>query len=72
MALNRTYISDADEFIADLLKKKPELEHKQQELRNTWWDKDFIDPEEQRKFKKNTVPIHGYVYFDYSDHATKN
>lgn len=72
MGLNRTYTSDTDEFIADLLKKKPELKHKQQQLRNTWWNKEFIDPNEQLEFKKNAVPVHGYTYFDYSNHAAKN
>lgn len=73
MALNRGYVSEADKFIDNLLKQKPELKTRQKILRSTWWDTDFINPEEQQGYAKNNVIRPGYVYFNYNkDNYTKN
>lgn len=66
MAKDTKYISETDKFISQLLKDKPELVKTQKELRSTWWDKDFIDPSEQKAYEDNSAPKHGYAYFDYS------
>lgn len=72
MAINRRYVSEADEFIAGLLKQKPELKQKQKELRSTWWDKDFVDLGEQKTYSESSAPKHGYAYFDYSADVKKD
>ena len=66
MALEKNYVSETDNFIKDLLKKKPELKEKQKALRSTWWDRGFIDPEEQKEFAESAAAKTAYAYFDYS------
>ncbi|MDQ5920457.1 MAG: hypothetical protein QG673_513 [Pseudomonadota bacterium] len=70
MAINREYVSETDEFINNLLKQKPELKIKQQILRSTWWDTDFINAEEQQEYAQGTVLRPGYVYFNYTNKNT--
>lgn len=72
MALEKMYVSETDEFIKSILKQKPELKEKQKQLRNTWWDKGFIDQSEQESYKDSSAPKHGYAYFDYSDQVKKD
>jgi hypothetical protein len=72
MALDRNFVSETDTFISDLLKKRPEIKTKQHQLRNTWWDRDFVDNAEQESYKKSAAPKHGYAYFDYSHEAKKD
>lgn len=67
MALEKNFVSDVDTFINNLLQKKPQIKANQQRLRSTWWDKDFIDNEEQQTYKDSSTPKHGYAYFDYSN-----
>ena len=66
MALEKNFVSDVDKFISNLLHKKPQIKAKQKELRSTWWDKEFVDNEEQQTYKESALPKHGYAYFDYS------
>ena len=69
MSLNRRFVSEVDTFINNLLQKKPQIKETQKRLRSTWWDKDFIDNEEQQIYKDSSTPKHGYAYFDYSSDA---
>lgn len=69
MALDRKFVSEVDNFINNLLQKKPQIKATQKQLRSTWWDKDFIDNEEQQTYKDSQAPKHGYAYFDYSSDA---
>ncbi len=62
---NTNYVSDTTKFINELLNKNPQLTNKQKSLRSTWWDKNFIDLEEQKDFKESDIPQNGYVYFTY-------
>ncbi|HMT02072.1 MAG TPA: DUF3460 family protein [Burkholderiales bacterium] len=62
---NTNYVSDTTKFINELLNKNPQLKKKQKILRNTWWDKNFIDLDEQKDFKESDLPQNGYVYFTY-------
>ena len=72
MAIDRKYVSETDTFISNLLAQKPEIKQKQQCLRHTWWDKNFIDQAEQKNFAQSSTPKHGYAYFDYSSNDKKN
>jgi len=67
MAKDTTYVSEIDSFITNLLKQRPEIVEKQKNLRNTWWDKGFIDQAEQKTYAQSETPKHGYAYFDYSN-----
>lgn len=60
-----TYISDIDNFIHGLLEQNPELITKQQKLRQTWWDKDEVNLEQQENYNKSEVKAGAYVYFSY-------
>ena len=72
MAIDRKYISEIDEFINNLLIKNPKLKQQQKELRNTWWDRNYIDQQEQGAYQENAAPKYGYTYFDYSNDIKKN
>ncbi len=72
MAKDTTYVSDIDQFITKFLQEKPELIDKQKTLRNTWWDRGFIDQEEQESYSQSEVSKPGYVYFDYPHNAKKD
>lgn len=61
---NTAYKSEAMQFINTLLEKTGNHEH-QMQLRNTWWDKDFIDQEEQKTNHESEVRHSSYVYFSY-------
>ncbi|MDD3266506.1 MAG: DUF3460 family protein [Burkholderiales bacterium] len=65
---NTKYQSEATQFINTLLNKPGNHEH-QMELRNTWWDKEFIDLEEQKSYAESEVKNDGYVYFSYDTKA---
>lgn len=64
MAKNTKYVSEATLFLRNMLQEKPELITKQKELRSTWWDRDDIDSEEQKKYKESNVSVHGYSYYE--------
>lgn len=65
---NTAYKSEAMQFINTLLETPNNHEH-QMQLRNTWWDKGFIDQEEQKSNHESEVKHTSYVYFSYP--ATK-
>ena len=71
MALEKNFTSDIDKFLNEMLEKKPQIKSNQKVLRSTWWDKDFVDNEEQQTYKDSSAPKHGYAYFDYSNEAQK-
>ena len=55
------YESDLTRFLRELKQKKPDLERKQREARETWWDKS-LDLDEQARFAQSRVRLAGYVY----------
>jgi len=55
------YESDITRFIREMKQRKPDLERKQREAREIWWDKS-LDPDEQARFGRSTVKQPGYVY----------
>jgi Protein of unknown function (DUF3460) len=55
------YESDLTKFIRELKQRKPELERKQREAREIWWDKS-LDLDEQARFERARVNMPGYVY----------
>ena len=72
MAKDTNYVSEIDKFVANLLQERPDLIDKQKVLRNTWWDRGFIDQAEQKSFDDSATPKHGYAYFDYSNEVKQN
>ena len=65
MAKNTKYTSDAMNFIKELVKDKPELRQKRQELRSTWWDKSELEVDTERELNKDNLKSDGYIYFSY-------
>lgn len=61
---NTSYISEATLFLNSLLSQEP-IHQQQQQLRHTWWDKEFIDQEEQQSYAQNSVKANAYAYFTY-------
>ncbi len=61
---NTKYQSEAMQFIYTLL-QKPGNHEQQMQLRNTWWDKEFIDSDEQQAYAESEVKHDSYVYFSY-------
>ena len=55
------YESDITKFIREMKQRKPDLERKQREAREIWWDK-TLDPDEQARFAQSQVRMAGYVY----------
>ena len=55
------YESDITKFIREMKQRKPDLERKQREAREIWWDK-ALDPDEQARFAQSSVRMAGYVY----------
>ena len=55
------YESDLTRFLRELKQKKPDLERKQREAREIWWDKS-LDPDEQARFQQASVKMPAYVY----------
>jgi len=55
------YESDITKFIREMKQRKPDLERKQREAREIWWDK-TLDPDEQERFAQSRVRMAGYVY----------
>jgi hypothetical protein len=62
--MNRSYQSEQMQFINTLLEKPGNHEH-QMELRSTWWDKGFIDSDEQVAYAESEIKHDAYVYFTY-------
>ncbi len=69
MAKDTKYISDITNFIRSLYKTDPQIYPKQVKLRDTWWDKSFIDDDEQQSYAKNKVKLDGYAYYSYKNYA---
>lgn len=55
------YESDVTRFLREMKQRKPDLERKQREAREIWWDK-ALDPDEQARFQQSRVKMQGYVY----------
>jgi hypothetical protein len=55
------YESDLTRFIREMKQKRPDLERKQREAREIWWDKS-LDLDEQERFEQSRVRQAGYVY----------
>ena len=55
------YESEITRFIREMKQRRPELDRKQREAREIWWDK-ALDPEEQKRFEESTVKMPAYVY----------
>jgi hypothetical protein len=55
------YESDITRFLREMKQRRPELERKQREAREIWWDK-ALDPDEQARFEHSRVRQAGYVY----------
>jgi hypothetical protein len=58
------YTSDAMNFINTLL-QQPGNHEKQMQLRSTWWDKEFVDQQEQKSYAESAVKNEAYTYFHY-------
>lgn len=67
---NTKYVSEATEFLRGLI-NKPEIREDQHKMRSTWWDKGFIDQEEQENYAKDEIKHDGYVYFSYPTNKNK-
>lgn len=67
---NTKYVSEPTEFLKTLL-AKPEIRESQKKMRSTWWDKGFIDQEEQETFTTDEIKHDGYVYFNYPGNKNK-
>jgi hypothetical protein len=57
----KPYESDITRFIRELKAKSPDIERKQREGREIWWDKE-LDPDALRRFRESKVPQQAYVY----------
>jgi len=55
------YESEITRFIREMKQRRPDLERKQREAREIWWDK-LLDPDEQARFAQSSVKMPGYVY----------
>jgi len=55
------YESEITKFIREMKQHKPDLERKQREAREIWWDKS-LDLDEQARFEQASVKMPGYVY----------
>jgi Protein of unknown function (DUF3460) len=55
------YESDVTRFLREMKQRRPDLERKQREAREIWWDK-ALDPDEQARFEQSRVRMQGYVY----------
>jgi len=55
------YESEITRFIREMKQRRPDLERKQREAREIWWDKS-LDPDEQARFAQSSVKMPGYVY----------
>ena len=55
------YESDLTRFIREMKQRRPDLERKQREAREIWWDK-TLDLDEQARFARSRVQMAGYVY----------
>ena len=65
---NTSYVSETSEFLKSFL-DNPEMHEKQMKLRNTWWDKEPVDLDEQKSYEEAGVKQDPYAYFTY--HNTK-
>ena len=61
---NKAYKSEAMDFIKTLL-EKPGNHEQQMKLRSTWWDKGFINQDEQEVNRESSIKSQAYVYFSY-------
>lgn len=63
---NTSYVSEATVFLRELTTDKPTLVAKQDQLRQTWWDKDPQEVYQEEQLDKTDLPHLAYPYFDYS------
>lgn len=61
---NTKYVSEATNFINELLNKLGNHEQ-QMKLRSTWWDTEFRDQDEMKHAAESEVKHDAYVYFTY-------
>jgi hypothetical protein len=57
----KEYESEITSFLREMKQRRPDLERKQREAREIWWDK-ALDPDEQARFEQSSVKMPGYVY----------
>ena len=57
----KEYESEITSFLREMKQRRPDLERKQREAREIWWDK-ALDPDEQARFEQSKVKMPGYVY----------
>ena len=57
----KEYESDVTRFLREMKQRKPDLDRKQREAREIWWDK-ALDRDEQARFAQSSVRLPGYVY----------
>ena len=55
------YESEITRFIREMKQRRPDLDRKQREARETWWDK-ALDLDEQARFAQSSGKMQGYVY----------
>lgn len=65
MTKNTNYTSDAMNFIKQMNENIPNLASTRENLRSTFWDKDFDEINNERELDKDNLKIEGYVYFSY-------
>lgn len=58
------YVSDPGKFI-NIMIDNPKIHEHQMQLRGTWWDKGFIDLDEQKTYAESEVDQDPYAYFTY-------
>jgi hypothetical protein len=62
MPMSSGYVSDAEKFIAEVLRQNPQIGEQMKKNRATWWDK----PQDLETWKERAeadVPAPAYVYF---------
>ena len=65
MAKNTNYTSETMNFIRELRKNNPQLSVKQDQLRQTWWDKNDDEVKQQRELDDSNLPTASYAYCSY-------
>lgn len=64
MPKEKNYVSEVTVFINDLLKQTPDLSKQQQQLVNTWSNKDNSEVMEQRQYAKTNLAVPSYAYYE--------
>jgi hypothetical protein len=58
----RHYVSEFEQFKAEMDRSDPELDRKRRAARAVWWDKDPGDLELRREMDTGRVAMQPYVY----------